>query len=178
MPIRADGLTALASRLRVYGEQGRLELSRAAIDMRRAAKPTTNRAIRAEYAVKVAPINQRIIAQSVPGEYAVKIRVPRESRRIPAQDFTTTRVTAKGVRVQLLKSSAAKIVPKSFRGKGAAKDRLVARVEKDRYPLRSIGGAFARDMLFERRGLIDEVIDTVLIRTGQSLAKRILRLRE
>jgi hypothetical protein len=178
MPIRADlrGLQKLTRELVLQGERGRKELQRATIDMLRSAKPETNREIRKTYNVKVGPINQRIKAQTVPNEFAITIGAKNEKTKIPASDFTGTRVTAKGVRVQLLKSGSPVIVPRSFRGSQKIKGRLVARVEDKRFPLRSIGGATAREMMFEKRGVLESVVNVVLVRASKAVAKRLLRL--
>ena len=181
MPIKADlrGLQKLTRELVLEGERGRKELQRATSDMRRSAKPTTNRIIREDYNVKVGPINERIKAEIVPGQFAVTIGAKNEKRKIPVSDFTQTRVLKRqGVRVQILKSKPPVIVPRSFRGPDKINGRLVARESGKRFPLRSIGGATAQEMMFEKKGVLDSVIDTVLVRASKDVAKRLLRLRK
>jgi hypothetical protein len=179
MPIKADlrGLQKLTRELVMEGERGRKELQRATSDMRRTAKPETNREIRKEYNVKVGPINERIKAETVSGEFAITIGAKNEKTKIPVSDFTGTRAISKGVRVKLLKSGAAVIVPRSFQGTSTINKRFVARESNKRFPLRSIGGATAREMMFERKGLLDSVVNVVLVRASKAVAKRLVRLR-
>jgi len=182
MPIRADvsGLNKLARELALAGERGRKELSRATIDMRRRSKPEANRAIRKDYTVKVAPINARLKVESDPAEFAVTLGVTAEDkrRRVPVVDFNGTRVTPAGVRVKLLRANPPTVVPRSFQGAGKIKDRLVRRSGEKRFPLQTIGGFTAQAMLFERRAVIEAVIQAVLLRASKDVAKRIARLEK
>lgn len=185
----AAALKRLAGRLRIYGEDGRKELQRATIDMRRRAKPEANRAIRKEYNVKVAPINDRLRVDSEGLSVTIGVTPSDRKSRIPITDFNGTRVTPAGVRIKPFKSKPSTLVERSFQGAARRKGkpsagsksvegRLLRREGKARLPIRSIGGYSAQAMLFEREGLIEEVIDSLLVKTAVAVSKRLVRLRE
>ena len=191
MPIRADtsGLNKLARQLADAGERGRKELGRATIDMRRRVKPEANKEIRKEYNVKVGPINERLRVQSEGFTVTLGVTESDKLDRIPIKDFNGTRVTPAGVRIKPFKKKPSTLVERSFQGtarkKGKPADgarsvegRLLRREEKDRLPIRSIGGYSAQAMLFEREGVVEGVIDKVLIRASKDVAKRIARLEK
>lgn len=182
MPIRADvsELNRLARDLALAGERGRVELSRATIDMRRRAKPEANRAIRKDYNVKVGPVNDRLEVKADTNGFAVTLGVTAADakRRIPVADFNGTRVVAAGVKVNLLKSTAPTIIERSFKGKGKVNNYLLRRVDNRRFPFQSIGGFSAQAMLFERKDVTEGVIDAVLIKASKDVAKRIARLEK
>jgi hypothetical protein len=180
--IKADVkvITGLAQRLAAASADGRKELMRATLTMRRAAKPTAGRIIRSKYTVKVGPLNSRLRAESVSGEYAIDLGVIKSDfkRKLPVEDFAGTRVTRKGVVVGLLKGRPAQLVPRSYVSPGGkSTGRKMRREGGSSYPIRYIGGMSANQMLFDDK-LSPKIVDALLVRAGSEVSRRLARLKK